>query len=134
MEAAKEETSEDCFSVKIIGLPFLAMCAQVEDGRVVRGHVLILETKLGVRTGELVLVLDKVLHRLLGGRAQGHEEQGQVLDAGVDEELGETTLVLVEPGESESPTGEAAEAHVAASWAGQGCRCVSQTDQAEVIV
>ena len=110
------------------------MCAQVEDGRVVRGHVLILETKLGVRTGELVLVLDKVLHRLLGDRAQGHEEQGQVLDAGVDEELGETTLVFVEPGESESPTGEAAEAHVAASWAGQGCCGVSQTDQAEVIV
>ena len=134
MEAAKEETSEDCFSVKIIGLPFLSMCAQVEDGRVVRGHVLILETKLGVRTGELVLVLDKVLHGLLGDRAKGHEQQGQVLDAGVDEELGETTLVFVEPGESESPTGEAAEAHVAASWAGQGCRCVSQTDQAKVIV
>ena len=130
MEAAKEETSEDCFSVKIIGLPFLAMCAQVEDGRVVRGHVLVLETKLGVRTGELVLVLDKVLHRLLGDRAQGHEEQGQVLDASVDEELGELALVLVEPVESQAAAGETAETHVAAGRARQWCRCVSQADQA----
>ena len=110
------------------------MCAQVEDGRVVRGHVLILETKLGVRTGELVLVLDKVLHGLLSDRAQGHEEQGQVLDAGVDEELGEPALVLVEPVQSQGAARETAEAHVAAGRARQWCRCVSQADQAAMRV
>ena len=134
MQAAQEEASKDCFGVEIIRLPPLAVSAKVEDGGVVGGHVLVLQAELAVWTGELVLVLDKVLHGLLGDRAKGHEQQRQVLDAGVDEELGETTLVLVEPGESESPTGEAAEAHVAASWAGQGCCGVSQTDQAEVIV
>ena len=110
------------------------MCAQVEDGRVVRGHVLVLKTKLGVRTGEFVLVLDKVLHGLLGDGAQGHEEQGQVLDAGVDEELGELALVLVEPVESQAAAGETAETHIAAGWARQRCRCVSQADQAAMRV
>ena len=101
------------------------MGAKVEDGRVVSRHVLILLTKLGVRTRELVFVLHKVFHGLLGDRAKGHQQQWQVLDAGVDEELGELALVLVEPVESQGAAGETAETHVAAGRARQWCRCVS---------
>ena len=134
MQAAQEETSKDCFCVEIVRLPPLSVGAKVEDRRVVRRHVLILLTKLGVRTRELVFVLHKVFHGLLGDRAKGHQQQWQVLDAGVYEELGEATLVLVEAGEGKGAAGEAAEADVAASRAGQRCRCVSQADQAEIIV
>ena len=100
------------------------MGAKVEDGGVVSRHVLILQTKLGVWARELVLILHKVLHRLLCDRPKGHQQQWQVLDAGVYEELGESTLVLVEAVESKGATGETAEADVAASWAGQRCCCV----------
>ena len=134
MQAAQEEASKDCFGVEIIRLPPLAVSAKVEDGGVVGGHVLVLQAELAVWTGELVLVLDKVLHGLLGDRAKGHEQQGQVLDAGVDEELGELALVLVEPVESQGAAGETAETHVAAGRARQWCRCVSQADQAAMRV
>ena len=134
MQAAQEETSKDGFCVEIVRLPPLPVGAKVEDRRVVRRHVLILLTKLGVRTRELVFVLHKVFHGLLGDRPKGHQQQRQVLDPGVYEELGEPALVLVEPGESKGAAGETAEADVAASRAGQRCRCVSQADQAETIV
>ena len=75
LQAAQEETSKDCFCVEIIRLPPLSVGAEVEDGRVVSRHVLILEPKLGVRTGEFILVLHEVLDGLLGDRAQGHEQQ-----------------------------------------------------------
>ena len=66
LQAAQEETGKDCFRVEIIRLPLLPVGAKVEDGRVVGRHVLVLLAKPGVRTRELVLVLHKVFHRLLG--------------------------------------------------------------------
>ena len=131
LQAAQKETGKDCFCVEIIRLPLFPVGAQVEDGRVVSRHVLVLLAKPGVRTRELVFVLHKVFYWLLGDSPKGHQEQRQVLYPSVDEELGKSTFVLVEAGESEGAAGEAAEADVAASRAGQRCRCVSQADKAE---